>query len=146
MQKFNALEYEPDSRCHYRSFRVVLDLEHDSCYTGSDYAEWVAVGRPASWCKPFQCHGDANGAFDRMGKCGSQIGYGDINILLAGFDKPYSGDPVVQPWIAADFDHRAEKIGKGAYRVGYKDISLFLAWFRKSNVPADCQTPNSVRP
>jgi sulfatase modifying factor 1 len=141
------LEYEPDSRCHYRSFRMVLDLEHNNCYTGPDQREWISVGRPQSWCAPRQCHGDASNSAEIIGKCGPVwVGYKDIEILVAGFHRPYYGDPAAQPWIAADFNHRTEKIGKGTFRVGYNDINVLLAWFKKSLVPTDCQTANPVRP
>ena len=78
-----------------------------------------------------------------IGKCGpTWVGYNDIKILVAGFNKPYYGDPAAQPWIAADIDHKAERIGKGMCRVGYNDINVLLSYFFKpaNQVPADCQT------
>jgi hypothetical protein len=127
---------------------VPVKLVLSGCYTGPDLAEWISVGWPQSWCAPRQCHGDANNSKDPYGKCYYWVGYRDINILLAGFSKPYYGDPIAQPWIAADFDHRTEKIGKGSYRVGYNDINVLLRYFAKpdSGIWADCQTANPVRP
>ena len=116
------------------------------CYRGPDLAEWMSMGQPESWCAPRQCHGDATNSSESCGKCSCWIYYSDIRVLLDGFCKPYYGDPAAQPWIAADFDHKAERIGKGAYRVGYKDINVILSYFHSSGIPVDCQTANPVKP
>ena len=92
------------------------------CYTGPDYTEWVLVGKPASWCYPRQCHGDADGLEHTYGSAPppivpwptSYVTVEDIQILLQGYKQSYSGDPVTDPWIAADFNHRSEerRVGK----------------------------------
>lgn len=125
---------------------IQVNLEYGTCYTGPDFTEWIAVGRPESWCTPYQCHGDADNAVDMIGKCYRRIGYGDIDILLDGFNKAYSGDPLIDPWISADFDHAAEIIAKQSRRVGYNDINILLSWFNTADVPADCQTASPVSP
>ena len=107
------------------------------CYTGPDYAQWVTVLKPDSWCTPRQCHGDADNAQEVIAKGTYWVGYNDINILLAGFKQAYV-NPVSSPWIAADFDHASEVIAKGTYRVGYADINVLLAYFKQGTVPADC--------
>ncbi|MBN1818363.1 MAG: hypothetical protein JW828_13465 [Sedimentisphaerales bacterium] len=114
---------------------------HCDCYRRSvpgDYEEAVSVGCPVSWCASSQCYGDANGQEEQIGKGMFTVGFKDINILLEGFGKAYSGYANAQSWIAADFDHRAEKIGKGFFRVGFNDINILLEWFAKPNVPNDC--------
>lgn len=111
-------------------------------YFGPDYDEWVAVGMPESWCTPYQCHGDADGNTEIIAKQSRRVGYYDINILLAGFNRPYAGES----WIAADFDHHAGIIAKQSCRVDYADINILLAWFNKADVPTDCQTANPVVP
>lgn len=117
------------------------------CYTGPDYDEWVAVGQPASWCNPMQCHGEATFAAETAGcKCTHFVSYHDISVLLDGFKKYYPMSPpptapdFTHPWIAADFDHAPEVIGKGTYRVGYNDINVLLNWFKVKPVPDDCLT------
>ena len=65
--------------------------------------------------------------------------------MLAGWRKIYS-DPVTHPWIAADFNHYAEKFGKGMVRIGYADLNVLLTHWRKAVVPADCLTSAPVSP
>ena len=114
---------------------IQVELNYGNiCYTGPDFDEWVAVGRPESWCNPDQSLGDADGSTEIIGKKSRQVGFNDLDILLAGFNKPYSGDPVIDPWIAADFDHAAEIIAKKSRRVGSNDIDVFLTWY---NQPLD---------
>jgi len=102
-----------------------------------DYAEWVAVGQPSSWCAPSQCYGDADGQQEQIGKGMFSVGFNDITILLAGFNKPDT-DANFASWIAADFTRDAEQIGKGMFRVGFNDINVLLANFNKAVVPTDC--------
>ncbi|MDH4203621.1 MAG: hypothetical protein OEV87_12115, partial [Phycisphaerae bacterium] len=113
---------------------VCGDVTAGGCYTGPDQAQWDLVGKPDSWCLVSQCHGDANGTTEVISKVVRQVGYQDINILVAGFNKAYV-DPVSTPWIAADFNHAPETISKVSRRVGYADINILLAWFNKSGVP-----------
>lgn len=108
------------------------------CYTGPDYTQWVAVGKPDSWCTPRQCYGDANDSEEPIGKGTYWVGFQDINVLLSGFQTPYSGDPDVDTWISADFSHSEEAIGKGTYRVGFQDINILLTYFQNPSVPTDC--------
>jgi hypothetical protein len=126
------------------SSQIGGQIDPEGCtYTGPDQTEWVAVGSPASWCGVSQCHGDADDAFETIGKGSFAVGYNDIDILLAGFNTAYT---IGDYWIAADFDHAAETIGKGTFRVGYNDIDILLAWFNTTSVPTDCQTGSPVSP
>jgi len=112
------------------------------CPSGPDRAEWANLGKPQSWLNPRQCHGDANGQKDKVGKCMYWVGWGDINVLLAGFARAYR-NPQEDPWIAADFDHTPDKVGKCSSRVGFDDVNVLLAYFAKGDdqVPADCHGP-----
>lgn len=127
---------------------VPVVLEVSGCYTGPDLAEWIAMGKPESWCGLRQCHGDADNKKEQIGKGSYWVGYHDINILLAGFAQHYKGDPIAQPWIAADFNHKIEPYGKCYTRIAFQDINILLKYFAKPDalVPGDCQTPNPVRP
>jgi hypothetical protein len=127
------------------------------CYTGPDVTAWNDVNQPSSWCYADQCHGDADGATEVMGRATVQVGYNDIAILLAGFGEAYSGDPTVDgpdddsdpdTWIAADFDHATETMGRATVRVGYNDITVLLAYFGDdyTTMPGDCQTGSPVSP
>jgi len=110
--------------------------------TNPSYGQWVAVGKPESWCNPRQCHGDANNAKDKVGKLSYYVGFGDVHVLLAGFAKTYS-DPSRDTWIAADFDRTPDRVGKLYYRVGFDDVNILLAYFAKpdAQVPPDCNNP-----
>jgi hypothetical protein len=108
-----------------------------------DYAEWLSVGSPTSWCGQFkQCHGDADGADEAFGR-GNFVAVGslDVSSLLVGFNDNTYVDPATDPWIAADFDHAAEAFGRGNFvRVGSLDVGILLANFNvaTASVPADC--------
>lgn len=117
-----------------------VDVIPDKCFPSDhpDYAEWLAVGEPNSWCYPRQCHGDADNAEEQIGKPYYWVGYNDLTIFLAGFGQLEYVDPVTDPWIAADFDHAEEQIGKPYYRVGYDDLNIFLANFGQLTVDPNC--------
>jgi hypothetical protein len=116
------------------------------CYTGqSDYAEWVSVGEPLSWCNPRQCHGDADGIENpygdpRMG-LKSWVCDEDFVILMAGYHVTYNGDPAVQPWIAADFDHTDNPYGDPrmglSARVCDEDFIILMNYYHTA-VDANC--------
>jgi len=112
------------------------------CYTAvyyNDYNMWVAVGEPNSWCYPRQCHGDVDNAQQGDTKTGFfYVWSTELNTLLAGWKQPYGGNPVTQPWIAADFTHSTDGDTKtGFFRVWSGDLNILLAnW--KSNPLADC--------
>ena len=136
---------------------ITANFEEDPCYTGPDTTEWESVGSPDSWCADYQCHGDADDATEKFGRASRRVGYNDINILLAGFNQPYSGDPDVDggdpgtdpdTWIAADFDHASEKFGRASRRVGYADINVLLWHFNDAHgaPPADCQDASPSSP
>ena len=110
----------------------------EDCYTGPDHAEWVAVGKPASWCSPLQCYGDADGMDQQIGHCAFDIADNDLEILIYGYKKFYSGDPLVDPWIAADFDHAAETIGHGTFRVSDNDLHVLMTYYKTRQIPRDC--------
>ena len=129
------------------------------CYTGPDYTDWVDVNKPASWCYPRQCHGDADGLENTYGR--GQLAWvatEDINILVKGFRKPYSGDPAVDgpdpdgdpdTWISADFDHTLNSYGRGqTARVATEDIGILVWHFRNTHgvPPDDCLTSTPTSP
>ena len=119
------------------------------CYTGPDYAEWVAVGRPDSWCNVRQCHGDADGSQDGDPKLGYWwVGSSDLNILISGWKDQSYVDPVTDPWIDADFSHDEDGDPKlGYWRVGASDLNIIIAyWKLQTGVPTDCLTSSPVSP
>lgn len=118
--------------------------------SGSDYEEWVAVGKPACWTYPRQCYGDADGQAESDGTAGvSYVGNNDLNILLAAWqvkEPPFGpGIATVESGICADFAHDKEgNAAQGFYRVGNSDLNrLMTNWMVKeapdgSGIPTDC--------
>lgn len=118
---------------------------------GADYAEWVAVGRPACWTYPRQCYGDADGQAESVTGGGgiSYVGDNDLNALLAAWqvkEPPFGpGIASVPNGICADFAHDREgNAAEGFYRVGNNDLNRLVAnWMVKEppagpGIPTDC--------
>jgi len=117
--------------------------------SASDYAEWVAVGKPACWTYPRQCHGDADG-LAVAGKTGSYyVGTDDLNVLINAWqvrEPPFGpGIASIENGICADFGHDKEGGNEtGWYRVGTSDLNILIgSWLVKESpagpgVPADC--------
>jgi hypothetical protein len=105
-----------------------------------DYAEWVAVGKPACWTFPRQCHGDADGLREGSEKTGYHyVGMNDLSILTAAWMQPKIDS--VPNGICADFAHDQGGDAKnGFYRVGPTDLNILVSYWMKpeAEVPADC--------
>lgn len=112
---------------------------YPSCRT-AEYAQWVLVGKPDSWCTQRQCHGDADNAQEGDPKSGYfYVWSSDLNALVAGWKKVYSGNPTTDPWIAADFSHSAEGDPKSGYfRVWSSDLNILVANWKQAVVATDC--------
>ena len=102
-----------------------------------DYAEWVNVGMPASWCYARQCRGDADGL-----ATGSPIAgytYVDINDLTALMSSYLVKEPPEGPGIidfSADFDHRASGSPYiGYHRIGTNDYCIFAEFYGVKEPP-----------
>jgi len=112
------------------------------------YAEWVAVGKPACWAYPRQCHGDADGMAE--GKNGFYyVGTSDLNTLMTAWqvkEPPFGpGIAAIENGICADFARNQEGDAKtGYYRVGTDDLNILIAnWMKKEapngpGIPGDC--------
>jgi hypothetical protein len=115
-----------------------------------DYAEWVAVGKPACWAYPRQCHGDADGLKEGSAKNGFHyVGLQDLNVLVAAWQikEPPLGPGIaaIENGICADFARDQEGSAKsGFFRVGITDLNVLVAnWLVKETpagpgVPGDC--------
>ncbi len=116
----------------------------------SDYAEWVAVGKPACWKFPRQCHGDADGLQEGNAKTGFYyVGPNDLNILIAAWqvkEPPFGpGIATIASGICADFAHdQGGSATTGFYRVGSTDLNRLVEnWLVKEppagpGVAGDC--------
>jgi hypothetical protein len=115
-----------------------------------DYAEWVAVGRPACWAYPRQCRGDADGLRSGDATTGFYyVGPADLSILTAAWQvkEPPHGPGIasIANGICADFarDRGGNEV-TGFYRVGTTDLNRLVAhWLVKEpphgpGVPGDC--------
>jgi hypothetical protein len=117
-----------------------------------DYAEWVDFGKPACWCYPAQCHGDADGFTGGSTKAGLyRVGPTDLNVLVSGWlvKEPPHGPGIVSvpDGICADFDHEQGGSTKaGYYRVGPSDLNILISnWLIKEEpqgpgIAPDCLT------
>ena len=79
------------------------------------------------WENPRQCHGDADGLAEFMGRY--WVYNNDLTILTAAFGTS-EGEPGYNP--CADFDRNGE--------VNEDDEIIINTWFRVLDVPADCPT------
>lgn len=115
-----------------------------------DYAEWVAVGKPACWAYPRQCHGDADGLKEGSAKAGFHyVGLQDMAVFSRAYqvmEPPFGpGIAAIENGICADFARDVEGSAKtGFYRVGATDLNVLAAsWFVKEapdgpGIPGDC--------
>lgn len=115
-----------------------------------DYAEWVAVGKPACWAYPRQCHGDADGMTEGNASTGfSYVGTQDLNVLVAAWqvkEPPFGpGIASIENGICADFARDKEgDEATGFYRVGTTDLNRLVAnWLVKeapqgTGIRGDC--------
>lgn len=118
--------------------------------TGSDYDEWVAVGKPVCWTYPRQCYGDADGLAENHPEGGiSYVGDNDLNLLLAAWqvkEPPFGpGIASVENGICADFARDLEgNATEGFHRVGNNDLNILVAnWMVREppagpGIPTDC--------
>jgi hypothetical protein len=115
-----------------------------------DYAEWVAVGKPACWAFPRQCHGDADGTLEGSSETGFfYVGPADLEVLTAAWqikEPPFGpGIASIENGICADFARDQEgDAATGFYRVGSTDLNRLVEnWLVKEapagpGVPANC--------
>ena len=117
--------------------------------THPDYAEWVAVGKPACWTFPRQCRGDADGQAETDGNGSFYVGQADLDLLLAAYEvkEPPFGPGIasIPNGICADFARDKEgDAAKGYHRVGATDLNILVEnWLVKEapdgpGVAADC--------
>jgi len=123
---------------------VTTNLDGDPCcYTivlecigqgHQDYTEWVLAGKPDCWCPPTrQCHGEADGAQEKIGPKWYWVAYNDLGVLTDN----WKTNPTTEPASCADFSRSQEKIGPKWYRLAYDDLAILVDnW--KSNPDPNC--------
>jgi hypothetical protein len=122
-----------------------ITIAASECFPASDgnYAEWLAIGKPTSWCgDPVagnyrQCHGDADLNYQTVGKLNYYVSTNDLTVLAAGWQQAYT-NPTANPWISADFDHKQQTVGKLNYRVSTNDLLVLAQYWQQGTVPNDC--------
>lgn len=108
---------------------VVLDID---CFPSAhpDYDEWVAVGKPPSWCYLRQCRGDADDAMEGSIFIGYYyVGLDDLTALINVWKtlEPPDGPGLTLDELKADFSHSQEgSIFIGYYRVGLADLTKLI--------------------
>ena len=107
-----------------------------------DYDEWVAVGKPACWAYPRQCHGDADGMLEGNSESGLyHVGPADLNVLIAAWqvkEPPFGpGIASIENGICADFARDVEGDAQsGFYRVGASDLNRLMQNWLVKEAPA----------
>jgi len=106
--------------------------------TYSTYNDWVTLGKPDCWCKPYQCDGDADGV-DSGGVNKYRVFTGDLNLIVANWKKK-AGDATLNP--CADIDHK-DSGGINKYRVFTGDLSVLVANWKKKDAAllGNCPRP-----
>jgi hypothetical protein len=99
-----------------------------------DYTEWSLAGKPNCWCAPTrQCHGEADGAQEKILTKWWWVAYNDLGVLVGN----WKSNPTTEPGSCADFSRSREKILTKWWRVAYDDLAILISnW--KSNPAADC--------
>ncbi len=117
--------------------RVAPELDGCFAFTYSSFADWVALGRPACWCEPYQCDGDADGKTSGF-PFDWRVYDGDLNLILDNWKKKID-DPALDP--CADIDHKAGGLQK--YRVYTGDLAILVTAWKKNDaeLPGDCPRP-----
>jgi hypothetical protein len=119
------------------AFTVTVD-----CFPSEhpDYNAWVLVGKPACWCHPTQCHGDADGLEVTATKTvpAHYVGTPDLIVLTTGW-KVATGSMTLA-MMCADFDHTEVAATKTvpAHRVGTPDLTILTIYWKNTSTPTDC--------
>ena len=113
---------------------------HIECFpsTNSTYNDWVTLGKPACWCSPYQCDGDADGK-DSGGVSKYRVFTGDLRLIIENWKKK-SNDPALDP--CADIDHK-DSGGINKFRVFTGDLSTLVANWKKKDaqLSGNCPRP-----
>jgi len=122
------------------------------CYTGPDYDDWVAIGKPSCWCNPRQCYGDAADDLAGDPKNGYwYVGATDLSILQNAWKvkEPATAPTPSGPGIASITDGECADIAhdlagdpkNGYWFVGATDLSILTTYW-KVKEPATAPTPS----
>jgi hypothetical protein len=105
--------------------------------TYATYSDWVALGRPACWCAPYQCDGDADGNASSF-PLHYRVYTGDLGLIVQNWKKDID-DPTLNP--CADIDHKPE--GALKHRVYMSDLNIVVTnWKRRDvDLPGSCPRP-----
>lgn len=121
------------------------------CYAGRpDYSQWIDAGKNECWCYPRQCHGDADGYKNLLGKTGYYyVGAADLNILQSAWQVKNSpkGPGVSGNQGCADFTRTKHGDYKnGYYRVGASDLNLLVYYWQVKESPFGPGVPPNCLP
>jgi hypothetical protein len=119
---------------------LVCECFPNTAAYSTQYATWVAMGRPGCWCSSAyfgnsgrQCHGDANN--DKQTLAGYRVYSNDFNAVVLSW-KAKMTDAHLNP--CADIDHKSQTLA--SYRVYSNDSNRIVNnWKDKDTaLPADC--------
>jgi hypothetical protein len=111
------------------------------------YSDWLKFGKPACWCYPRNCHGDADGRKQGNVPMGYTYVYtNDLGILISAWNikEPPKG-PGIGGAICADFDRKEQGnpiIGFG--RVGPGDLNILIKYWQIKEPPKSPGVPDCM--
>ncbi|UCG46928.1 MAG: SUMF1/EgtB/PvdO family nonheme iron enzyme [Phycisphaerales bacterium] len=124
-----------------------LTVTADSFPNGPGYAqqyvEFVKLGAPSCWCRPYQCDGDAD-VRDSGVPFKYRVFTGDLAKIITNWRKTIA-DPTLDP--CADIDHR-DSGAPFKYHVFAGDLAKIITNWRKrdADLPGDCPRPDVPPP
>jgi hypothetical protein len=121
-------------------FRLGAPIIVEECLPSaySTYNDWVALGKPECWCRPYQCDGDADG-LDSGFPFNYRVFIGDLALVVDNWRKKIE-DATLDP--CADIDHKDSGF-PFHYRVFIDDLAKVVANWKKKDagLPGNCPRP-----
>jgi hypothetical protein len=112
------------------------------------YNDWLKFGRPACWCYPRNCHGDADGRLMGCGICARwYVGTNDLDVLISAWQikEPPKGPGIWGNAICADFDRKEQGNHTiGFWRVGPGDLNILVANWQIKEPPRGPGVPDCM--
>jgi hypothetical protein len=113
------------------------------------YSDWLKFGKPACWCYPRNCRGDADGHFQGSPTIGlTYVMTGDLNILVHAWNikEPPKGPGIgIGGAICADFDRKEQgNIIIGFSRIGPGDLNILIAHWNVKEPPKGPGIPDCM--
>lgn len=111
------------------------------------YNDWLMFGKPACWCFPRNCRGDADGKWQGSMSGHTYVFSNDLNVLISAWyiKEPPKGPGIWGDAICADFDRREQgNIIIGFWRVGPGDLNILIKYWQLKEPPRGPGVPDCM--